>query len=554
MSRRIIAGVSMLGALTLGLTACGSSPKPSSSGTSASNTLTMETNPIGNYTDNFNPFVSTSTGNSENTTGLVYEPLMQWNITKANASTPWLADSYTWNSTGTAISFKIHSGIKWNDGTAFTAEDVAYTFQLEEKNQALNTYGLPITGATASGDTATITFKQAEYSNLYAISGEIFIVPKHIWSTQADPTHWTDPTPVGTGPFQLDHFTPQGYTLKANASYWQGAPKVKEVSVPAYSSNTTANQALENGQIDWAGNNVSNIKATYVNKDPQNNHYWFPATNTVVLTYNVTTAPFTDVAVRKAVSAAIDRSQLSSVGEEGYEPAATSDSGLLLPNFTSQVPANLANDIKATSDTSTVNSVMTGAGYAKDGNKIWAKNGKEVSFSIEDPSSYTDYYEDANLIKSQLQPLGFKVAVNGVTPEKWASDLAAGSFQASIRWGSGGPTPYTQYEAWLDYSTSAPIGQTANGDLGRYNSPTVQNALKDWASTNDQSKITTDLGIVANAMATDVPDAVLLYGAGWNEYSTKHFTGWATASNSYNDPRPNDPFLEVTILHLTPVS
>jgi peptide/nickel transport system substrate-binding protein len=553
MSRRIIAGVAVIGALSLGLTACGSSPKPTSSGT-AKTTLTMETNPIGDYTDNFNPFVSTSTGDSENTTGLVYEPLLQWNITKPNSYTPWLADSFTWNSTGTAITFTIHSGVKWSDGTAFTAQDVAYTFQLMEKTKALNTYGLPITGATSSGSTATISFSQAEYSNLYAISGEVFIIPEHIWSKQSDPAQWTDPSPVGTGPFELDRFAPQGYTLKSNTAYWQGAPKVQEISVPAYSSNTTANQALENGQIDWAGNDVSNIKSTYLDRDPADNHYWFPATNTVIMVYNVTAAPFNDVAVRKAVSDAINRSQLSTIGEEGYEAPATSDSGLLLPNFTSEVPSSLSNDISATSNTSAVTSVMTQAGYALDSHKIWAKGGKEVTFTIEDPSSYTDYYEDANLIKSQLGPLGFNVSVNGVTPNKWAADLGSGQFQASIHWGTGGPTPFTQYDSWLDYSTSAPIGQTANGDLGRYNSPTVQAALKNWASTNSASQITTDLNTVANAMATDVPDSVLLYGAGWNEYSTKKFTGWPTQGNSYNDPRPNDPFLEVTILHLTPVS
>jgi len=553
MSRRIIAGVAVFGALSLGLTACGSSPKPTSSG-SAATTLTLETNPIGDYTDNFNPFVSTSTGETENTSDLVYEPLLQWNITKPDSYTKWLADSYSWNSTGTSISFQIHSGVKWSDGTAFTAKDVAYTFQLMEQNKALNTYGLPITGATASGSTATITFSQAEYSNLYAITGEVFIVPQHIWSAQSAPTTWTDPNPVGTGPFVLDRFAPQGYTLKANTSYWQGAPKVQEISVPAYSSNTTANQALENGQIDWAGNDVSNIQSTYVNRDPSNNHYWFPATNTVIMVYNVTEAPFNDVAVRKAVSDAINRTQLSTVGEEGYEAPATSDSGLLLPNFTSEVPSSLSNDILATSNSSAVTTVMKNAGYALDGNKMWAKGGKEVTFTIEDPSSYTDYYEDANLIKSQLGPLGFNVSVNGVTPNKWAADLADGSFQAAIHWGSGGPTPYSQYDSWLDYTTSAAVGQAANGDLGRYDSPTVQAALKDWASTNSSSEVTKDLGIVANAMATDVPDAVLLYGAGWNEYSTKKFVGWPTSSNSYNDPRPNNPFLEVTILHLTPVS
>lgn len=554
MSRRIIAGVAVLGALTLGLTACGSSPKPNNSGGGASTELTLETNPVGPYTDNFNPFVSTSTGNTENTTNLVYEPLLQWNITKPDSYTPWLADSYSWNSTGTSISFKIHSGVTWNDGTAFTAADVAYTFNLMKTTTALNTYGLPITSATSSGDTATISFSQAEYSNLYAISGEVFIVPQHIWSKQASPATFLDPSPVGTGPFEMDRFAPEGYTLKANKSYWQGAPKVTEISVPAYSSNTTANQALENGQIDWAGNDVSNVQATYVDKNPTDNHYYFPATNTVIMVYNVTKAPFNDVAVRKAVSDAIDRSQLSSVGEEGYEAPATSDSGLLLPNFSNQVPSSLANDISATSNTSAVTSVMTQAGYALDANKIWAKGGKEVTFTIEDPSSYTDYYEDANLIKAQLGPLGFNVAVNGVTPTKWAADTADGAFDATIHWGSGGPTPFTQYDSWLDYTTSAPIGSSANGDLGRYNSPTVQAALKNWASTNSASQISTDLNTVATAMATDVPDAVLLYGAGWNEYSTKKFTGWPTKTNSYNDPRPNDPFIEVTILHLTPVS
>ena len=554
MSRRIIAGVALLGALSLGLTACGSSPKPTTGGGSAATELTLETNPIGDYTDNFNPFVSTSTGDSENTTGLVYEPLLQWNITKSNSYTPWLAKSFAWNATGTSISFTIRSGVKWSDGTAFTAKDVAYTFQLMEQNKALNTYGLPITTATASGDTATISFSQPEYSNLYAISGEVFIIPQHVWSAQSDPAQWTDPSPVGTGPFKLDRFAPQGYTLKANTAYWGGSPKVTEISVPAYSSNTTANQALENGQIDWAGNDVSNIQSTYINRDPKNNHYWFPATNTVIMVYNVTKAPFNDVAVRKAVSDAINRTQLSQVGEEGYEAPATTDSGLLLPNFTGEVPANLANDIQATSNTSAVTSVMTGAGYAKNSSGIWAKGGKEVTFTIEDPSSYTDYYEDANLIKSQLGPLGFNVSVNGVTPNKWAADTADGAFDATIHWGTGGPTPFTQYDSWLDYTTSAPIDQAANGDLGRYNSPTVQSALKNWASTNSPTQISTDLGIVATAMATDVPDAVLLYGAGWNEYSTKKFTGWPTSSNSYNDPRPNDPFLEVTILHLTPVS
>jgi len=551
---RAAAGAAALVALALTASACGSSPKPASAAKS-SKTLTIESAPVSPFTDNFNPFVQTSLANTVNATSLVYEPLLQWNITKADSYNPWLADSFTWNSDGTAITFKLHAGTKWSDGQALTAKDVAYTFKLMKDIKALNGTGLPITDATAADDsTVTITFSSSQYTNLYAISGQTFIVPQHVWTAQSDPAHWTDPTPIGSGPYVMDKFSAQGFTLKANSSYWQGAPKVSEVSFPAYVSNTTANQALTNGQIDWAGNYVTNIDQTYVAKDSTHNHYYFPATNTVILTLNVTKAPFNDVNVRKAVSAAVNRTELSQVGETNYEPPATSSSGLLLPEFASQVPSSLQNDLSASSDSAKVTSIMTGAGYAKDSGGIWAKGGNEVSFTIEDPSSYTDYYTCATLISQELKPLGFKVSVNGVTPDKWTADLNAGSFDAAIHWGAGGPSAYQQYDNWLDYGTSAPIGQTANGDYGRYNNPAVQAALKAWAGTNDPAVITTQLGIVASAMSTDVPDVVLMYGAGWNEYSTKSFTGWPTKDDPYMDPRPNNPWLEYTVLHLTPVS
>ncbi|HEV2343117.1 MAG TPA: ABC transporter substrate-binding protein [Actinocrinis sp.] len=557
---RAFAGVAAIAALALTASACSSSPKPSSTtGTgnngSTSATLSIESAPVSPFTDDFNPFVQTSIANTVNATSLLYEPLLQWNITKSDSYYPWLADSFTWNSDGTAVTFKMHAGVKWSDGRPLTAKDVAYTFQLMQQNKALNGNGLPITGATAADDsTVTITFGSAQYTNLYAISGQTFIVPQHIWSAQSDPAHWTDATPVGSGPYTLDKFSAQGFTLKANASYWQGAPKISEVSFPSYVSNTTANQALENGQIDWAGNYVTNIDQTYVAKDPSHNKYYFPATNTVVLILNVTKAPFNDVKVRQAVSAAVNRTELSQVGETNYEPPATSSSGLLLPEFSGQVPSDLQNDLSASSDASKVSQIMTAAGYAKDGSGIWAKGGKEVSFAIEDPSSYTDYYTCATLISQELKPLGFAVSVNGVTPDKWTADLNAGSFDAAIHWGGGGPSPFQQYDNWLDYNTSAPVGQTANGDYGRYNNPAVQNALKAWAATNDPNQITTQLGIVAHAMATDVPDVVLMYGAGWNEFNTKKFSGWPTKDDSYIDPRPNNPWLEYTVLHLTPAS
>ena len=126
---------------------------------------------------------------------------------------------------------------------------------------------------------------------------------------------------------------------------------------------------------------------------------------------------------------------------------------------------------------------MTGAGFAKNSKGFWAKDGQEVAFQVEDPTSYTDYYADAQIIAQNLKPLGFNVSVNGVTPDQWNNDLSAGTFSSAIHWGAGGPTAYSQYDNWLDYNLVS--GKTAAGDHGRWNDPATQQALADVRGGSD---------------------------------------------------------------------
>ena len=118
---------------------------------------------------------------------------------------------------------------------------------------------------------------------------------------------------------------------------------------------------------------------------------------------------------------------------------------------------------------------MTAAGFAKDSKGYWALDGKEVAFNVEDPTAYTDYYADSQIIAAGLKPLGFNVTVDGVSPDKWNSDLAAGTFSSAVHWGSGGPSAYAQYDGWLDYNLARP--RSASGDQGRWNDPATQAAL-----------------------------------------------------------------------------
>lgn len=597
MLRRSMAGVAALGALALGLSACTSSqPKaspttstssesPSTAPTSASPAspvssanaaahggvslvqsaaisnkqgkaaLTVENNPIPSLEDNFNAFDANGFGYKLNIEGMFYEPLLMFNDLKANTAYPWLATDFAWNSDGTEITFTIRDGVKFSDGSALTPDDVAYTFQVMKDTPATNRLGLPIASATTvGGNQVKVTFTQPQFQNIYNIAGQTFIVKKSAYSAAPDPSKFADPKPVGTGPYTLANFTPQGLQLKANPNYWGGNPPVPEVDVPSYSSNDVALQQLSAGKIDYAGNFISNIQSSFVAKDPAHNKYWFPAINVVSLEFNVKSGPaaLQDPAVRKAVSMGINRQTVAQQAEQGYEAPATSSSGLLLPNFASVLPSQYANDLKPTQDADAVNSIMTAAGYAKDSKGYWAKNGQEVAFKIEDPTAYTDYYQASQIMSQDLKKVGFNVEPNGVDANKWYADLAAGTFDSAIHWSATGPSPYATYDSWLDPALAQ--GNNASGDYGRFENADATAALAAYAKAGTEADAKTAIEALAKVMSEQVPVAPIMYAAGWYEYNTKNYSGWVDKDHQYMDPSPNPANVEYVVLHLVPNS
>ncbi|MGB3305602.1 MAG: ABC transporter substrate-binding protein [Thermomicrobiales bacterium] len=52
--------------------------------------------------------------------------------------TPWIGDSYTYNDGFTECTVKIKSGVTWNDGQPYTADDIVFSQNLLLQNPALN--------------------------------------------------------------------------------------------------------------------------------------------------------------------------------------------------------------------------------------------------------------------------------------------------------------------------------------------------------------------------------------------------------------------------------
>ena len=316
-SHRRLVAVGAAGLLAAGLAACSSSsssPSTSSTSNATGKTLVMESSPESTITQAFNPFVATQAAYGMGATGLIYEPLIQFDLAAPPKYYPWLATSYAWSNGGKTITFTIRQGVKWSDGTAFTPADVAYTFNLVKNNAAINLDGLKISSVSTSGNTVTLTFPTPQYTNLEEIAGTA-IVPQASWSKVGNPATYADATPVGTGPYKLSSFTPQGFTLVKNPYYWQAsAVKVPKVYFPVYTSNTGALSALFSGQIDWTGNFIPGLQKSFVDTNPSEHHYWEAPGGTNSLMPNLNKWPTNQLAVRQAISAAINRSLIATEG------------------------------------------------------------------------------------------------------------------------------------------------------------------------------------------------------------------------------------------------
>ncbi len=507
-------------------------------------------------------------------TSLVYEPLFEFDALNPAEIHPWLGTKYSFDSTGQNLTVTIRSGVKWNDGSALTANDVAFTFSLIMNNSAANDNGVPTQSSapTVSGDTVTLHFATAQYTNLNSILGSQLIVPQKQWTSVSTPATATIATPVGSGPFMLSSFSTQVIKFKPNKYYWGGTPPESEVDVPYYATNDAASQALVAGTLDWAGNDIANVYANYVDLNPSTNHAWFAPGNTVTLWFNVSGAnavpALEDAQVRLAISAGIDRTALAELGELGYEQPATSSSGLELPSQSAYLTAAQTNDLEADNDPAKVNKILTADGYtapaAGAGSctsasgaapavpaNCYTKGGTPIVFAIEDPVPYSDYWEDDQLIVSELNSEGIAAWSKGDNPDTgWYTDMGDGNFQSMIHWGNGGATPFVQLQNWLDSSQPE-----SAGDYGKYVNADAAAALTTLEGTNpdNTAAVTTAVQTLTNIISTNAPVVPLLYGADWNVYSTAHYVGWPDGANPYMDPSPDDPQLPYILMQLKAV-
>jgi peptide/nickel transport system substrate-binding protein len=539
-------------AVVVGLTACGGSTGGGGGSSAAAGVYTLSGSETGPNVQGFFPFTASGNAYGQGVIGLVYEPVLMYNVANPSKIYPWLASGYHWSNGGRTLTLTVPNGRKWSDGVPLTAKDVAFTYNLLHKYPALDVAGvIGLGGATApTPNKAVLHFTKPAYGQMFEIT-LVPIVPAHIWSKLKKPTTFLDAKPVGSGPFLLQSITPQQMTFVKNPDYWQpGLPKIKTVEVPAYTSSNSADEALSAGQLDQANFGLSNPAKQWTSLSP-NNKIWVDPVGDVDLCPNTRVAPLNSAAVRRALALSFNRQQDVPEVEHQFYSVVDNPTGLR-STWQSWMPAAYRNQT-LTYQPQKVRQMLLAAGF-KGGETgfLTQPNGKPFKLALMLPSPYTDWMSLGELMVEQMQKAGIDASLDGVSLNAWSANTATGNYQISFCGVWESISPYTTYNGFLNGALTAPIGKTSASNFSGWNDPTTNAALADFNNTNNLAKQKAAITTIANTVATQDPMIPLMSVGSFGEYNTAHWTGYPSASDPYQTDAAATPFPEMVLLHLRP--
>jgi len=493
---------------------------------------------------NFNPLSPAGAARWPTSSG-IYEPLFIYN-SMTGEYVPWLGLNYTWEKGNKVLKMLIRNDVKWSDGEPFSAEDVAFTFNIKRKHRALDTrdsWGYLKKVVAVSDTIVRFEFKRIYVPGFDALATQS-IVAKHIWNTIDDPVKYSNPNPIGTGPFtEIIRFDSQLWELGKNPNYWQkGKPQINKLIFPTYPSNEQVTLALLSGNLDWAGAFIPAVDRVFVSKDPEHHKYWFPLTGHTTFLHTNTKDPIlSDVRVRKAISYAIDRELVVKVGMYNYtKPAHVS--GVSGPMSKWHSPYLNQREDWTVYDPVKANMLLDNAGFIKDDTGLrYTQDGHLLELDIIIVSGWSDWIRSAQVVSQNLKNVGITAKVKTYDFGAWISRMQKGEFELAIGWAEKGTTPYALYRGMMSSEYLQPVGEIADVNWHRFGLASADSLFRKYEQTSDQDEITEIIYELQHLFIEHAPSLPLFSEASWAECNTKYFSNFPSKENPYATLSPNYP-------------
>ncbi len=243
---------------------------------------------------------------------LVYDKLREPSPYVGQAE-DWLASDISRISDDARVwEITLREGVKWHDGTDFTAEDLAFTYRYYREGPANrwthHTSAVPrMEKIEVLGSHKVRVTSLKPMPNFDVITAtDLPIIQKAQWENVKNPRSFAD-IGIGTGPYMITEFkADEYYKLKANPNYWKGKPLVDELTIIMIKDPQTMFTALKTGEIDGAARSLQPELLAQWKSDPDIEIAKAPSLWGTWLDVNYVRAPFDNRDVRQALSLAIN--------------------------------------------------------------------------------------------------------------------------------------------------------------------------------------------------------------------------------------------------------
>ncbi|MGF1693400.1 ABC transporter substrate-binding protein [Photobacterium kagoshimensis] len=507
--------------------------------------LTMVPKFYPTFVRNFNPYLQTQLDTVQD---FIYEPLVVFNELKGNQPVMRLAKDYYMSDDLMKVTFEIRDGVKWSDGKAFSAQDVAFTFNMLKEHPELDRTGINkrLKSVKASGDKVTFELTEANSSVPYLIS-KVSVVAKHVWSKVDDPTRFTNTNPVGTGPFtEIETFTPQLYTQCRNPNYWDnGNLDVDCLRLPQVAGNDQFLGQVLSGQFDWTYSFIPDVDSTYAAASP-NNKYWYPAGGSQAFMFNYKSPnagnaeAINNIDFRRAFSMAIDRETIIDIAFYGGGVVNDYASGLGQA-FESWSDEKVHNKYKPymTYNVNNAKALLKKAGF-KDRNGdgfVETPSGKKLELVIQSPNGWTDFNNTVQLSVEMLEEVGIKAKASTPDFSVYNQTMLDAKYDVAYTNYFHGADPYTYWDSAYHSRFQANEGMPRFA-LHYWKSAELDKLLDGFYKTADRDEQISMAHKIQKIIAENQVTVPVMSGAYTSQYNTSRFTGWWNEKNPKGRPMP----------------
>jgi peptide/nickel transport system substrate-binding protein len=351
---------------------------------------------------------------------------------------PYLAESWKVSPDGKTITFTLHKGVLFHDGTPLNAAAVQFTYERAlakgSKSPLVSSFANVEKIEAVGEDQVVFTLKRPSSTLFGSLSTAYAGIISPTAVKQSGNQFGLNP--VGSGAFKLASWIPgETITLVRNEAYaWgpavlknTGAPYLDQLVFKIVPDASTQLSAFQAGEVDVLFvNQPSQIQI--LSEDASAHQVETTLNSQIYLGFNVKAAPFDNPQVRVAIAHAVNKDELvklalGGIGKRAFSPLAPTLPGFD-PSLASQEPGY---------DLAQTEALLTAAGYKRQEDGRWkqAASGKLMSLEIL-TSTRAPNEALATVLQDQLGRAGIPVSIKALESTAASEVAAKGEYQAIL--------------------------------------------------------------------------------------------------------------------------